>query len=137
MATPMAASRARAARSEEGDALFGVVMAISAASGAMIAAFAVADGGLPVIAAPTIVLVAALVDGAQRAASWAGVVLWLVVLPTGNGIGILAPAAMAILCLAFAIGPERLLDWVRDEWMGREEGVATEVGWIEEDPTAR
>ena len=134
MASPVAAIGSRAQRSEEGDALYRVVMAITAASGGMIAIFAVAQGDVPLTAAPTLVLLIALLRRTPDLAAWSGVVLWALVLPMGHGIGILAPAAMAVVCLAFAIGPERLLDWVRDEWIGREDGAVTHpAGWIEDD----
>jgi hypothetical protein len=134
MASQLAATGARPYRSEEGDALYRVVMAVTAASGGMIATFAVAQGGVPLSAAPTLVLLIALLRRSPRVAAWSGVALWALVLPMASGIGILAPAAMAVVCLAFAIGPDRLLDWVRDEWTGREDdAVALPAGWIEDD----
>lgn len=134
MATSMATTRGRAQRSEEADALNRVVMAITAASGAMIATFAVAQGDVPLTAAPTLVLLIALLRRTPAVAAWSALVLWALVLPMAHGIGILAPAAMAVVCLAFAIGPERLLDWVRDEWIGREDDAVTHpAGWIEDD----
>ena len=125
-------------RSEEADAVYGVVVAITAASGAMIAMFDVVNGRLPITAAPTLVLLAALALRAIPLAAWAGVVTWAVIAPLGDGIAVLAPATMAVACLAFAVGPDRLLDWVRDEWVGREEDDATlAAGWIEDDRPIR
>ncbi len=117
MALPAVA--ARTARSEEADAVYGVVMAVTAASGAMIAMFDVVNGRLPMTAAPTLILLAALAFRAVPLAAWAGVVTWAVIAPLGDGIAVFAPATMAVACLAFAIGPDRLLDWVHDEWIGR------------------
>ena len=134
MAKPMTATRPRTRRSEESDAVYGVVMAVTAASGGMIAVFDAVDGTLPLTAAPTIVLLAALVQRSTVASAWSGVVLWALVLGRASGLAVLAPILMAGLCLAFAVGPDRLLDWVRDEWTGREEDNPSEVGWIEEDP---
>lgn len=136
MAHPAVAARTH--RSEEADAVFGVVMAVTAASGAMIAMFDVVNGRLPLTAAPTLVLLAALARRRVPVAAWAGVVTWAVIAPLGDGIAVLAPATMAVACLAFAVGPDRLLDWVRDEWVGRDDDDATPaVGWIEDDRPIR
>ena len=79
-------------------------------------------------------LLAALALRAMPLAAWAGVVTLAVIAPLGAGIAVLAPATMAVACLAFAVGPDRLLDWVRHEWVGREEDDATlAAGWIEDD----
>jgi len=128
----------RAGGSEEADAVYGVVMAITAASGAMIALFDVANGRLPVTAVPTAVLLVALARRSVPLAAWAGVATWAIIAPLGQGVALLAPATMAVACLAFAVGPGRLLDWVRDEWVGRDEDDATlAAGWIEDDRRTR
>jgi hypothetical protein len=137
MAKPMTATHPGARRSEESDAVYGVVMAVTATSGAMIAVFDVVEGTLPLIAAPTIVLLAALAQRSTVVSAWAGVAVWVLVLGKASGLAVLAPILMAGLCLAFAVGPDRLLDWIRDEWIGREEDPRAEVGWIEEDRTRR
>ena len=124
----------RAGGSEEADAVHGVVMAITAASGVMIALFDVANGRLPLTAAPTAVLLVALARRSAPLAAWAGVATWAVIAPLGDGVALLAPAIMAVACLAFAVGPGRLLDWVHEEWVGREEDDPTlAAGWIEDD----
>ena len=133
MAKPMTATRSRPRRSEESDAVYGVVMAVTAASGGMIAVFDAVEGTLPLTAVPTIVLLAALAQRSTVVSAWSGVVVWVLVLGMASGLAILAPILMASLCLAFAVGPDRLLDWVRDEWIGREGDDSAEVGWIEED----
>ena len=128
----------RAGGSEEADAVYGVVIAISAASGVMIALFDVANGRLPLTAIPTTVLLFALGRRSVPLAAWAGVATWAVIAPLGEGVALLAPAFMAVACLAFAVGPGRLLDWVRDEWVGREEDdVTLASGWIEDDRRSR
>ena len=133
MATPGVASRTLHPRSEEADALYGVVMAVSAASGGMIAAFAAVQGELAVILLPTLALLAALVRHADVVAAWSGLLVWTVVLVMAPGLAILAPMLMVVICLAFAIGPGRLLDWARDEWIGRMGDEPVQVGWIEDD----
>lgn len=133
MAIPAVATGARRQRSEEADALFGAVMALTAASGGMIAAFEALDGNLPVLLLPTIGLLAGLARREPTLSAWSAVLIWAMVLPMAPGVAILAPALMGVACLAFAIGPDRLLDWVHDEWIGRMGGEAAEVGWIEEE----
>ena len=133
MATPGAVSRAVQPRGDEADALYGVVMAVSAASGGMIAAFAAVQGELAIILLPTLALLAALVRHADVVAAWSGLLVWAVVLVMAPGLAILAPMVMVVLCLAFAIGPDRMLNWIRDEWTGRMGDEPVEVGWIEDD----
>ncbi len=134
MASSMSATGGRAQRSEEGDALYRVVVAVTAASGVMIAMFDAVNGGLPLIVAPTVALLVALARRDAGLAAWAGLAIWVLVLPMAPGMAIVAPAAMAVVCLAFAIGPDEVLDWVRDEWIGREDdGVTRPAGWIEDD----
>ena len=138
MATTTVAERIGRHHSEEGDAVYGVVMAVSAASGGMIAMFAAVHGNLPLTAAPTIVLLVALARRTVPVAAWAGLATWALIIPMADGIAILAPATMGLLCLAFAVGPDRLLEWVQRDWTGREEDDATlAVGWIEDDRRAR
>ena len=132
----MTATRPRP-RSEESDAVYGVVMAVTTASGGMIAVFDAVHGTVPLTAAPTIVLLAALAQRSTIVTAWSGVVVWVLVLGRASGFAVLAPILMAGLCLAFAVGPDRLLDWIRDEWIGREEDERAEIGWIEEDPRTR
>jgi len=133
MANPMTASPARLRRSEEADAVYGVVMAVTAASGGMIAVFAAVEETLPFTAAPTIVLLAAMALRSTTASAWSGVVVWGMVLGMASGLAVLAPILMAGLCLGFAVGPNRLLDWIRDEWTGRDADEPVEPGWIEDD----
>lgn len=137
MAVPLAATRARHQRSEEADALYGVVVALTAASGGMIAAFGALAGNLPIILLPTGALLVGLVRRLPPLTAWSGVLVWAMVLPMAPGVAILAPVMMGVACLAFAIGPDRLLDWVHDEWIGRMGDEPVEVGWIEEDRSDR
>jgi hypothetical protein len=127
----------RAGGSEEADAVYGVVMAITAASGVMIALFDITNGRPPLTAVPTAVLLVALVRRSVPLAAWAGVATWAVIAPLGDGVALFAPAIMGVACLAFAVGPGRLLDWVHDEWVGRDEADAPlAAGWIEDDRRA-
>jgi hypothetical protein len=133
MAIPAAATGVRRQRSDEADALYGVVMALTAASGAMIAGFEALDAAFPIILLPTLGLLVGLARHALPLTAWSAVLVWALVLPMAPGVAILAPLLMGVLSLAFAIGPDRLLDWVHDEWIGRVGDERVELGWIEED----
>jgi len=141
MASPVAASPAERPRSEEVDAAYGAVMAVTAASGAMIAIFAVVEGSLPFTAAPTLVLLAGMARRSTIVSAWSGAAVWGPMLGMASGLAVVAPLLMIVLCVGFAVGPDRLLDWVRDEWAGRESGeragrdshARTDQGWIEDD----
>ena len=138
MATPVAATRIGRDGSEERAALFGVLVAVSAATGGMWTAIEAVHGTVPLAVVPTVALVVALAVRARRASAWSASGVWLTLLPMADGIAALAPLLMIWLCVAMAIGPDRVLDWIRDEWSGREpiaEDVAT--GWIEDDRSVR
>jgi hypothetical protein len=62
---------------------------------------------------------------------WAAIVVWSAILLRTEGWAIVPPLMMIVLCLALAIGPDRLLDWVGDEWAGRRVRDP-EAGWIED-----
>jgi hypothetical protein len=134
MAVPVAATGARHQRSEEADALYGVVVALTVSSGAMVAVFAMLEGDVPITALPTVALLVGMARRSLPLTAWSGVVVWALVLPMAPGMAILAPVLMVVACLAFAIGPDRLLDWVHDEWIGRMGDEPVEVGWIEDEP---
>ncbi|HEX7172645.1 MAG TPA: hypothetical protein VF365_08570 [Candidatus Limnocylindria bacterium] len=133
MANPVTASPAPRPRSEEADAAYGAVMAVTAAGGGMIAIFDVVEGSLPFTAAPTIVLLVAMLRHSTTASAWSGVAVWATVLGMAPGLAVVAPILMAILCLSFAVGPDRLLDWIHHEWTGRDLDPRVEAGWIEDE----
>ena len=134
----MAAIRADAARSEESAAAYGAVMALSAASGGMVSLIEVTHGSLALVAVPTLVLLGMLAARSATNAAYAAAALWILIVPMAQGVAILAPLMMVVLCLAFAVGPERLADWVHDEWTGREStDPPDEAAWIEDDLTVR
>ena len=138
MATPVAATRIGQDGGEERAALFGVLVAVSAATGGMWTVIEAVHGVVPLAVVPTVVLVATLAARARRASAWSAATVWLTILPMADGIAILAPLLMIGLCVAMAVGPDRVLDWIRDEWSGREpttDGVAT--AWIEDDRSVR
>jgi hypothetical protein len=87
-----------------------------------------------VIAAPTLVLLVALVGGRVSMAGWVGIAVWATLLPSAHDEALLAPLAMMVLCLAIAIGPDPLLSWVGRDAVGHREATDRQAtGWIEED----
>ena len=130
--------RSRGAASEEAAAAARVVLAMTVAVGGMAAAIGAAAGDpILVIALPTAALLLALLTRAVTAAGWAGVAVWLALVPSARGEAIVAPLLMAALCLAVAIGPDRLLAWLGRDVVGQPADAArTSVGWIEEDGRA-
>ena len=137
MGMPMVVDRTRAQRGEEGDALFSAVVAVTAATGGMIALFDGVSGELAFTAIPTIVLLAAFVTRLGHLVAWAGIVTWALVLPMASGPAILAPASMIVVWVAFAVGPGRLLDWIHDDWIGGGRDPALDGGWIDDDRPSR
>jgi hypothetical protein len=60
--------------------------------------------------------------------------VWATLLPSAQDEALLAPLAMMVLCLAIAIGPERLLSWVGRDAVGHGDADdRASTGWIEED----
>jgi hypothetical protein len=126
--------RSRSPVSEEAAAVARVVLGMTLAVGGMAAAIgAAADDAILAIALPTAALSLALIVRAASVAGWAGVAVWLVLLPSTRGEAILAPLAMAALCLAVAIGPDRLLGWLGRDVVGHPAEASPSSGWIEED----
>ena len=137
-------SRARvdavAGRSEEWQAARGVLVAITAGTGGMLTAFDLANGAVPLAIVPTIALVVgARLSWHDRTVGWAGAAIWMTILPRAHGEGLLAPLAMVVAWVAVAVGPDRLGDWLRAEWTGRERAAerAEQRGWIEDDLSVR
>jgi hypothetical protein len=127
--------RSRSPVSDEAAAGARVVLGLTIGVGAMAAAMGAAtDGLIMVIAAPTLVLLVALVRGNVALAGWAGMAVWATLLPSAHDEALLAPLAMIVLCLAIAIGPERLLSWIGRDAVGlRDADDRLSNGWIEED----
>jgi hypothetical protein len=125
--------RSHAPVSEEALAAARVVLGMTVGVGGMAALIGWgSDQPIAVIALPVVVLVIAIVRGAVPVAGWAGVAVWATLLPSAHGEALLAPIAMIVLCLAIAIGPDRLGSWVGRDVAGRRRDDEPE-GWIEED----
>ena len=120
--------------SEEAIAAARVVLGMTLAVGGMTAAIGVSAGtALVLLAIPTGLAAAALLLHAVRVAAWAAAAVWLLLLPHAPGEALVAPAVMASLCLAIAVGPDRLLGWVGRDAVGMAPHAAGSAGWIEED----
>jgi len=111
------------------------VLGLTVGVGAMAAAVGAAtEQPIMVIAAPTLVLLLTIIRGNVPLAGWAGVAVWATLLPSAHDEALLAPLAMIVLCLAIAIGPERMLSWIGRDAVGHHDADDREPkGWIEED----
>ena len=118
-------------RSEEGEAAERVVVFVSVVVGAMLTLFESVTALPLLVALATLGLAAALVVRASGLAPWAALALLGTILIRTEGWALVPPLMMIALCLALALGPDRLLDWVRDEWNGRTVSDPGS-GWIEE-----
>ena len=132
--------RSRTPASEEAIAAARLVLGMTLGVGAMSAAIGASTSELMVVVAlPTLVLLVAILRRAVKASGWAGVAVWVVLLPPAQGEAMLAPLAMIVLCAAIAIGPDRLVSWVVEDVAGHRGGSQPPPaqGWIEEDNTLR
>jgi hypothetical protein len=134
MRLPMAADP-RTAYGEDAEAAVRALFGLTAGVGGFAAVFALAAGQLPLIALPTVALLGCLLFGASViVAAYAAASVWLVLLPAASGEALLVPLTMIVLCVAVAVGPDRLLSWLaRDAAPGADVASAGE-GWIEEEP---
>jgi hypothetical protein len=121
--------------SEEAVAAARVVLGLTVGVGGMAALMGWGnEQPIVVVALPVLVLVIAIVRGAVPVAGWAGVAVWATLLPSAHGEALLAPIAMMVLCLAIAIGPDRLASWIGRNVTGQHDADASQpAGWIEED----
>ena len=97
---------------------------------------AVAGEPLAVIALPGLLIVALLARGSTVPAAYIGAAAWTLLLPHAPGVALAVPLALSVGCLAIAIGPERLLDWVGEDFGGRARPGEASTGWFEDDPRA-
>jgi hypothetical protein len=121
----------RPARSEEGEAAERVIVFVSVVVGAMLTLFESVAAFPMLVALATLGLAVALVLRATGFAPWAALALWATILIRTEGWALVPPLMMMVLCLALAMGPDRLLDWMRDEWNGRDVSDPRS-GWIED-----
>jgi hypothetical protein len=131
---------------EDTQALARFVFGLTLGVGTMAAVIAALSGQpMVVIAVPTMLLAVVLHRWRgdtlpHPAGGYAAAVVWLVLATAARGDTFVVPLAMAAICLAFAIGPERVAAWLGRQWLraGREPdvtgaGTSSTAGWIEED----
>jgi hypothetical protein len=124
----------RTAYGEDAEAVVRALFGLTAGVGAFATAGAVSTGELPLIAIPTLALLGSLllrtsiVVAASAAAS-----VWLILLPMVSGEGLLVPAMMLVMCVAIAVGPDRMLAWAASDAAPALDPPAPGGGWIEED----
>ena len=128
------AARRRTAYSEDAEAVVRALLGLTAGAGAFAAAGAAATGQLPLIGLPTVALLGLLLAGASMSlAGYAAGSVWVLLLPAASGEGLLVPLTMIVLCLAIAVGPDRLLSWMAHDAAPGSAPRVEDRGWIEED----
>jgi hypothetical protein len=122
----------RAVPGEEITAATRAVLALSLGVGAVAAGGSALIGDpLVLVSIPTLALAAAIARGATTPAAYAAACLWLMFLLRVQGEALLVPIAMAVICLAVALGPDCLEAWFSDT-REPQPPRAAEEGWIEE-----
>jgi len=133
MRLPTAAGH-RTAYGEDAEAAVRAVFGLTAGVGGLSAAVAAATDQLPLTAIPTLVLLACLLGGVPIfVAAYAAASVWLVIVPAAPGEALLVPLTMIVVCLAIALGPDRLLSWIARDAAPAPSQADGEEGWIEED----
>ena len=124
--------RTRTVPGEETTAAIRAVLALSVGVGAMAAGGSALIGDpLVLVGIPTLALAAATARGATTPAAYAAASLWLMFLLRVQGEALLVPLGMAVICLAIAVGRDRLEAWFSGIREPRAPSGADE-GWIEE-----
>ncbi|HEX7197053.1 MAG TPA: hypothetical protein VF364_09515 [Candidatus Limnocylindria bacterium] len=126
----------RSVYGEDAEAAIRALLGLTIAVGGVLSIMAVATDGLPVTAVPTLALLTILLARAPiEWAAWAALAVWLVLLPATPLEALVAPVSMVAICLAVALGPERMLAWLaRDATASPASEAGPQDGWIEEEP---
>jgi hypothetical protein len=124
-------ARGRVARSEEGAAAGSVVLLVSVVVGGMLTLFESIHAVPLLVALGTLGLAATLIVRLERAQPWAAAVLWATILLRTEGMALIPSLMMIALCVVLGLGPDRILDWLRDDWAGPPAHDAGD-GWIED-----
>src|SRR5688500_6142421 len=122
----------RAVPGEESTAATRAVLALSLGVGAVAAGGSALIGDpLVVVSIPTLGVAGAIARSATSPPAYAAACLWLMSLLQVQGEALLVPIAMAVVCLAIALGPDRLEALFSDTREPQPRRTAGE-GWIEE-----
>jgi hypothetical protein len=121
--------------SEETAAAARVVLALTIAVGGLAGTIGIVTGQpMALIAIPSGILLIAILVRAVVPAGWAGAAVWAGILPAAHAEAMVGPLVMIAVCLAIAVGPERLASLVARDFRGRRTTHdAPDTGWIEED----
>ena len=117
---------------DETTAVIRALLALSLGVGAVAAGGSALIGDpLALVSIPTLALGAAVVRGESIPAAYAAACLWLMFVMRVEGEALLVPMAMATICMAIALGPDRLEAWFSASRRPQPPRAADE-GWIEE-----
>lgn len=108
------------------------VLVLTAAVGAESVAIGLA-AGFPIIIAPTAILMVALLARRRSMAAWSAAAVWLLLVPSGNGVGALVPLSMLAVCIGFAVGPDRATAWLVRDATASGPDEEPDAGWIDDD----
>jgi hypothetical protein len=126
-------ARPRTAYGEDAEAIVRALLGLTIGVGGFATAGDVSTGQLPLIVVPTLAVLVCLLVGASIAlAASAAAGTWLILLPTVSGEGLLVPLTMMVVCIAIAVGPDRLFAWVARDATPTPVAPLSDVGWIEE-----
>jgi hypothetical protein len=133
---PHATTGRRTVYGEDAEAAIRALLGLTIAVGGLLSLMAVATDGFPVTAVPTLALLALLIGRAPiEWAAWAAFSVWLLLLPSTPLEALIAPLSMIAICLAVALGPDRLLGWLaRDATASPPSSAGAQEGWIEDEP---
>ena len=110
-----------------------LVLGLSAAVGGMAGGIGLLAGQpMGWLIVPAAILTAGLATGHSPVAAWAGVVLWSGILPEAHAEAMLGPLLMVLACVTIAIGPARLLSFLRRDVNGPAVERPADGAWIEE-----
>lgn len=108
------------------------VLVLTAAVGAESAAIGSA-AGFPIIIPPTAILVVGLLARRHSIAAWSAAAVWLFLVPSGSGLGVLVPLMMLAASIVFAVGPARATAWLVRDATASEPVPQPAAGWIDDD----
>ncbi|MGH2401965.1 MAG: hypothetical protein ACRDE6_04580 [Candidatus Limnocylindria bacterium] len=132
---PHATTGRRTVYGEDAEAAIRASLGLTVAVGGLLSIMAVASDGFPWTAVPTLALLIFLLGRAPiEWAAWAAFAVWLILLPSTPFEALIAPFSMIAICLAVALGPDRLLGWLARDATALPPAAGPQEGWIEDEP---